>query len=130
VTSLNASILVVTEEGRHQAAPAASEGAAPVEELQFTLGEGPGVDAQAEGRAVLVDDLTLHASRWVELRAGRPGVGGARGVRADVATIGLLQERALRRATDLSEPVLSPGGAVTTVAHSTRGAVAHPASVV
>lgn len=49
-TSLKASIVLVTEEGRHQAASAASGGAAAVEELQFTLGEGPGVDAHAEGR--------------------------------------------------------------------------------
>ena len=65
VTSLKASIALVTEEGRHQAALAVSDGAAAVEELQFTLGEGPGVDAQAQGRAVLVDDLTLHATHWV-----------------------------------------------------------------
>jgi len=65
VTSLKASIVLVTEAGRHQAALAASGGAAAVEELQFTLGEGPGVDAHGEGRAVLADDLAVYASRWV-----------------------------------------------------------------
>ena len=47
--SLRASIVLVTE-GNPQAAMAASDGAAALEDLQFTLGEGPGVDAAGRGR--------------------------------------------------------------------------------
>jgi GAF domain-containing protein len=35
-----------------------------VEELQDTLGEGPGVDAWRTGHTVLVDDLTAASARW------------------------------------------------------------------
>ena len=44
-----ASIVLATD-GHQQAAVAVSDGAGPVEDLQFTLGEGPGVGAHAEGR--------------------------------------------------------------------------------
>lgn len=84
-TSLKASIVLVTEEGRHQAALAASGGAAAVEELQFTLGEGPGVDAHAEGRAVLADDLAVYASRWVARVA--PPAARPRGAVARLASV-------------------------------------------
>jgi hypothetical protein len=63
VTSLLASIVLATG-GHQQAAVAVSDGAGPVEDLQFTLGEGPGVDAHAEGRAVLVGDLGGRVTRW------------------------------------------------------------------
>jgi GAF domain/ANTAR domain len=63
VTSLLASIVLATD-GHQQAAVAVSDGAGPVEDLQFTLGEGPGVDAHAEGRAVLVGDLAGRVTRW------------------------------------------------------------------
>lgn len=35
-----------------------------VQDLEFTLGEGPASDAYAEGKPVLVDDLELATSRW------------------------------------------------------------------
>jgi len=40
--------------------------ASEVEELQATVGEGPGIDALASGRPILVEDLSLPASacRW------------------------------------------------------------------
>lgn len=63
VTSLLASIVLATD-GHQQAAVAVSDGAGPVEDLQFTLGEGPGVEAHAEGRAVLVGDLARRVTRW------------------------------------------------------------------
>jgi transcriptional regulator with GAF, ATPase, and Fis domain len=65
VTSLPASIVLVTK-GHPQAAMAASDGAAAAEELQFSLGEGPGIDAHAEGRPVLVEDLGAAAARWTQ----------------------------------------------------------------
>ncbi|HEY5023649.1 MAG TPA: GAF and ANTAR domain-containing protein [Acidimicrobiales bacterium] len=35
-----------------------------VQDLEFTLGEGPASDAYAEGKPVLVDDLSFVTSRW------------------------------------------------------------------
>ena len=35
-----------------------------VQDLEFTLGEGPASDAFAEGQPVLVDDVSLFGSRW------------------------------------------------------------------
>lgn len=45
---------------------ATDQRAQELEELQFTLGEGPGVDALRMNRPVLVDDLSTpgHAPRW------------------------------------------------------------------
>jgi transcriptional regulator with GAF, ATPase, and Fis domain len=64
ITLLRVSIVLMTQ-GNQQAAMAASDGATLVEDLQFTLGEGPGVDAYSEGRPVLVTDLAGAASRWM-----------------------------------------------------------------
>jgi hypothetical protein len=65
VTSLRASI-VLAPEGRPSVAVAGSDGLAPVEDLQLTLGEGPAVDAYDQGRAVLVEDLdtATATTRW------------------------------------------------------------------
>ena len=63
VTELRASIVL----GANRAEPvamAASDGAGALDELQLTLSEGPAVDADADGRPVLVGDLTAMASRW------------------------------------------------------------------
>jgi transcriptional regulator with GAF, ATPase, and Fis domain len=35
-----------------------------VQDLEFTLGEGPASDAYNEGKPVLVDDMALFSSRW------------------------------------------------------------------
>jgi GAF domain len=35
-----------------------------VQDLEFTLGEGPAIDAYAEGKPVLVDDVGSFGSRW------------------------------------------------------------------
>jgi hypothetical protein len=50
-----------------------------VEDLQFVLGEGPGLDAHATGRPVLEPDLSRPATRWsafapAALREGVRGV--------------------------------------------------------
>ena len=65
VSSLGTSIVLMGGRNR-QAATAASDGAAAVEELQFTLGEGPGVDAYSEGRPVFVEDLAVMVDRWAQ----------------------------------------------------------------
>jgi hypothetical protein len=64
MTSLATSI-VLSSAGQSQAAMAASDGATVIEQLQLTLGEGPGVDAYAEGRPVLIEDLSGAAPRWM-----------------------------------------------------------------
>lgn len=38
-----------------------------VQDLEFTLGEGPAGDAYTEGKPVLVDDLAVFSSRWPQL---------------------------------------------------------------
>jgi GAF domain-containing protein len=64
MTSLPTSI-VLSSAGQSPAAVAASDGAAIIEQLQLSLGEGPGVDAYAEGRPVLIEDLAGAARRWM-----------------------------------------------------------------
>ena len=43
-----------------------ADGAAAVEDLQFTLGEGPGVDAYSQGRSSFVEDLAEMVDRWTQ----------------------------------------------------------------
>jgi hypothetical protein len=76
-----AGILLVDDSGRASAFGASgAESAGVVEELQFVLGEGPGVDAHTDGRQVFVPDLArVEPTRWTEftpaaLRAGVHGV--------------------------------------------------------
>lgn len=45
-------------------AAASSDWAASLEELQYTVGEGPGVEAFATGGPVLVSDLQAEKQRW------------------------------------------------------------------
>lgn len=72
-----AGILLADDRGRSSAFGASGAAwAGVVEELQFVLGEGPGVDAHASGRPVFVPDLARGGpTRWTEftpaaLRAG------------------------------------------------------------
>jgi hypothetical protein len=51
--------------------------AARLEELQFTVGEGPGLAAVAAGVLVLVPDLAAAASRWPAFVPGALAVGAA-----------------------------------------------------
>ena len=64
VTRLQVSI-VLTAGGEGSVVVGATDGAGGVEDLQLTLGEGPGVDALALGRPVLVDDLSGAGTCWV-----------------------------------------------------------------
>jgi len=55
----------MASDGVHGMAAASDPDTARIEELQFTFGEGPCIDAVAAGRPVLVPDLTDGAmSRW------------------------------------------------------------------
>lgn len=60
-----AGVSLIGEDGTHSAACASDPATERVEELQFTLGEGPCVEAFRTRRPVLVPDLTGDAmSRW------------------------------------------------------------------
>jgi GAF domain len=60
-----AAISLMTQEGSWATAAASDARSKAVEELQFTLGEGPCLDAFAARRPVLVSDLAaVAASRW------------------------------------------------------------------
>ncbi len=87
-----AAIVVRSVNRTEELAAATGEWARELEELQYTVGEGPGVDAYETGGPVLVSDLTADGARW-------PGF-------ADVATNGVaavfafpLQEGAIRLGT-------------------------------
>jgi hypothetical protein len=53
-------IAVMTPGGHRGTAYATDAAVSDIEELQFTIGEGPGVDAFLQRRAVLVNDLADH----------------------------------------------------------------------
>ena len=55
---------VMTAGGMHGTVAASSSVSALVEEVQFTVGEGPCLDAVAFGRPVLNADLDAATSRW------------------------------------------------------------------
>ncbi len=76
---------------------ASDELSARLEELQFTTGEGPGAGEFGLGSPVLIADLDSAAARWPGF-APEAVAAGARAARAlvDIATIGILQERASR----------------------------------
>ena len=57
--------IVLMGRGRDQGlASAVGKSALTGQDLEFTLGQGPGVDAYADGRTVLVDDLGFADGRW------------------------------------------------------------------
>ncbi len=65
LTASGVGVSVVTGDGEWGFAIASSPACQLLEELQFTLGEGPCVDALATGRPVLVADVTDGAAdRW------------------------------------------------------------------
>jgi hypothetical protein len=65
LSAAGAGVSVMTRDGAHSMAAASDAGAARLEEMQFTFGEGPCIDAFATRRAVLVPDLSDDAvRRW------------------------------------------------------------------
>jgi len=109
VSLLRASIVLMGGD-RLQAATATSNGTAAVEELQFTLGEGPGVDAYSEGRPVFIEDLAAMASRWTQFvpAARALGVGA---VFAFPLQVGAIRTGVLSLYTDQVHPLGSKEGA-------------------
>jgi hypothetical protein len=63
-----AGVALVTKHGHRATVCATDEIAAEIEDAQFTLGEGPCIDASSAGSPVLIDDLTDRAhgvqDRW------------------------------------------------------------------
>jgi GAF domain-containing protein len=60
-----AGVSLITDAGTHGMAAVSDPTSEVIEELQFTLGEGPCLDAHATRRTVLVPDLTRDAlTRW------------------------------------------------------------------
>ncbi len=57
-------VTVMTSAGFQAVAGASDDSSKSLEELQFSLGEGPGCDAFATGRPVLVPDLDAAFARW------------------------------------------------------------------
>jgi hypothetical protein len=65
LSASGAGLSVMLHSGVHGMSAASDAGAARIEELQFTFGEGPCIDAFATGRPVLVPDLADQpTSRW------------------------------------------------------------------
>jgi GAF domain-containing protein len=87
--------LTLLTAGRVEAASASSDGvAAEAQDLEVTLGEGPGVDAFASGMPVLVGDLGAMDGMWAQYprAAERAGVQAvyAFPLRIGAAKVGLL----------------------------------------
>lgn len=59
-----ATVTLMIADGSEAIAAVSDEALRPVEELQFSLGEGPARDAYASGRPVLTRDLALASSTW------------------------------------------------------------------
>lgn len=59
-----AAIVLMGDDGNGSALAASGDATRAVEDLQFTLGEGPGIDAHDLGRPVLEADLAAPGSRW------------------------------------------------------------------
>jgi GAF domain-containing protein len=71
-----AGMALMTDDGPAGTVAASDEIARELEELQFSLGEGPCVDASRSGRPVLVPDLARHPrDRWPAFADSAHGVG-------------------------------------------------------
>jgi hypothetical protein len=69
-------LALMTDEGPAGTVAASDGGALELEELQFTLAQGPCVDASRTGRPVLAPDLTASSSRtWPQFGAGAYAAG-------------------------------------------------------
>jgi GAF domain/ANTAR domain len=69
-------LALMTDDGPAGTVAASDRGARQLEELQFTLGQGPCVDASRSGRPVLAADLAGTSSRsWPQFAAGADAAG-------------------------------------------------------
>ena len=101
-------LALMTEEGPAGTIAATDGAAVELERLQFTLGEGPCVDASQSGRPVLQPDLARTAPpRWPAF-AGGALVAGIRAVFAFPLRVGAIRVGVLDLYRDRAGP-LSPG---------------------
>ena len=107
VTDLQVSI-ALSSGGAVPVAVAASAGAAAIEELQLTLGEGPSIDAQADGRPVLIDDVRMATGRWPQFMPAATAL-GLRAVYAYPLQVGVIRTGVLALYADHPHP-LADGG--------------------
>jgi hypothetical protein len=93
VTDTTGAGIMLVHNGVAQGSLCTTDGvSAVIEELQFTLGEGPCIDASREGRPVLEPDLTSPAtSRWIAFtpRAIAAGAHAVFGFPVRVGAVGL-----------------------------------------
>lgn len=66
-----------TVDAQQRLVRASDDVAARLEDLQLTVGEGPGLTAAATGGAVLVPDLAVEAARWPAFTLGAQAAGAA-----------------------------------------------------
>lgn len=70
-----AAVSLRTEENRQELVASTDVWASGLEELQFTVGDGPAVEAYATRGPVLVGDLTVEEQRWPGFADGAAAVG-------------------------------------------------------
>jgi hypothetical protein len=68
-------LAVMTDDGPAGTVAASDAGALRLEELQFTLGQGPCVDASHTGRPVLAPDLATSSRSWPHFAADADAAG-------------------------------------------------------
>jgi hypothetical protein len=68
-------LALMTDDGPAGTVAASDGGALQLEELQFTLGQGPCVDASRTGRPVLTPELASAYRRWPQFAAGADAAG-------------------------------------------------------
>ena len=85
-----AALALVSEDCVWATLCASDEVAGRLEDLQFTLGEGPGIDAYHGGQAVLEPDLDGTGSRWPVFTEAATAV-GVRAVFAFPMRIGVIR---------------------------------------
>ena len=74
--SVTAAGIVIIGDGQHRGAVAVSDARfAPIDDLQFSLGEGPGIDAAGGLRPILEPDLAMSSALWPAFAPAALGIG-------------------------------------------------------
>lgn len=72
---MSGSSVVLMGEGTFPSVASAYGVSVTVQDLEFTLGEGPASDAYAEGKPIMVGDIALFGSRWPQFARSIADVG-------------------------------------------------------
>ena len=102
-TLLGAAVTLMTSTGSEAIATASDDAVRQIEEIQFSLGEGPARDAFERGRPILTRDMGMAFSTWPGYapEACRAGVGAAF---AFPLQLGAVRSRCSRSTTHSPEP--------------------------